>query len=148
MALDQSQYLHGMAEDENGRPIPKVKVSGMDSNSLQPVDIQSRLASTIQTHTGSTIAPSGNALSSWVDCDGFDKVAINLLNDAAASCSVDFYWSTDGVNNQGYEPTIIPSTVQQYRSGVADVKARYLRVRVNNGDAAPHTFNTWIYLKA
>jgi hypothetical protein len=149
MALDQSQYLHGMAEDENGRPIPKVKVSGMDSNSLQPVDIQSRLASTIQTHTGVVVAPSGNNIAtSFIDCDGFDKAACTMTNGVAGSTSAIVIWSNDAASTHGYE-TIIPAASGTNYQGILDIKARYLKLQLLNNDASnPHTLNAWIMLKA
>jgi hypothetical protein len=148
MALDQSQYLHGMAEDENGRPIPKVKVSGMDSNSLQPVDIQSRLASTIQTHSGVVVgATTGTSDSVWIDCDGFDKVGLTFLNASAVPSSVDVYWSNDGTNIQGGDLGLMTGS-NYIKSTLLDIKARYIKIRLNNTDASPRTMNAWAYLKA
>jgi hypothetical protein len=153
MPIKQEQYVHAMAEDtETGKPMPKVAATLTGSNIAQPVDIQARLSQTIQTHSGVSVAPSGNSAgnyaSTWIDCDGFDKIGITLNNDAATSSNIDIYWSNDNSAIHGREQNVIPSGTLAIRAGITDVKARYARVYVFNNDAAPHTFSAWAYLKA
>jgi hypothetical protein len=121
-----------------------------DVNSVTPVDIQSRLASTIQTHSGVVVAPSSTSYgaNAWVDTDGFTDIAVTLLNDASVSSVVDVFYSNDGSNEHGSE-TVIASGTPLKRAGSTSLKARYIKVRVTNSDAgAAHTMNAWAYLKA
>lgn len=153
MPVDQSQYPHAMATDsETGKPMPKQKSSIEGSDGVIPVDIQNRLASTIQTHTNAVVAPSGtnygNYASSWIDCDGFDKIALAIANDAATASSMGILWSHDGTNTHADE-TPIASSTQKYKGGITDIKARYARPYIVNGDTgAAHTINAFAYLKA
>lgn len=148
MPINQNEYIHAMAEDpETGKPMQKVKVEGLESNSIQPTEIQARYATTIQTHSGVTIAPSTSANSVWVDCDGFDKVAVTFVNGGGTSNYVALRWSNDNSNLHGLE-TVLATTTDQYRAVESMVKARYLQVQVYNGHTAPVTVNSWILLKA
>lgn len=131
--------------DEYGDPVEGV---GIDSNSVLAIDVQSHLQTTIQTHNAVSIATqTASVQTSWIDCDGFDKVAITLLNDAALSARVDVYWSNDGSTQHGYETAIVASSTQQ-KAGIIDTKARYLKLAPVNLDAASHTMSAWAYLKA
>lgn len=137
--------------DNNGRAIGKDNPLDINVNAsavIQPVDVQARYAQTIQTHSATVITPSTTSVqSSWMDCNGFDKVAITLLNDAATSSDSSISWSHDGSTVQGKE-TVLASASQKERCGVVDIKARYAKVSVTNFDAAPHTISAWVYLKA
>lgn len=121
-----------------------------DVNSVTPVDIQSRLASTIQTHNGAVVTPSGSSFgsyaSSWIDCDGFDKIAITVFNDASVNSDVQVIWSNDNANQHGVEALGVSNN--RYRPHLTDIKSRYARLFISNPDAAPHTFNAWVMLKA
>lgn len=146
---------------DDGTVAQQVQIAGTDSQStgalgvnvkqsdaIVPVDIQNRLASTIQTHAGVAVAGSGSASqASYMDCDGFDKVAITLLNDASLASSANILWSNDGTTNHGSE-TVIVSGPTSIKAGVTDIKARYAKVQVVNGDTAVHTMSAWAYLKA
>lgn len=110
--------------------------------------VNNRTQTTIKTHNNASIPASGNNISGWYDTQGYDQIAINLLNDASADCSVDLYWSTDGITIHGNNGSVIPTGAKSYESGITDTKARYVKVRVNNRDSvSAHTFNVWAYLK-
>lgn len=121
----------------------------VDSSGNQGIAVNKRNQNTIQTHTGVSVAANGNNMqTNWMDCNGFDKIAVTLLNDASASCSADVYWSNDGVNIHGSTPNVIASGVKTYASGITDLQARYAKVRLNNGDTTnPHIMNAWAFLK-
>jgi hypothetical protein len=123
-----------------------------DQTTIKPVDIQSRLASTIQTHTGATVAAGGssqgNFSSSWIDCDGFSEIAVTLMNDGTTNSSAQIWWSNDNTNQHGNDDPIVGGT-PRYRAGSVTIKARYAKVVIwNNDGAAPHTMSAWALLKA
>jgi hypothetical protein len=119
------------------------------SEIIQPIDIQARLASTIQVVTGQVVAATtGTYASAWVDCDGFGDIAITFMNDAGTNSYVDIRWSHDGSTYQSAEFAIIPSNTAQRKAVSTPIKARYAQIVVANTDAAPHTMNAWAYLKA
>ena len=148
MAEKRGQYYY----NDNGTISQLVSIEGTDSNittnDIIPMEIQSRLASTIQTHNAVSVGASGNSTSaSFIDCDGFDKVALTLLNDAATNSQVDIYWSHDGSSNHGQE-TIIANGGGVRRNGITDIKARYAKMLVYNNDSAlAHTMSAWAMLK-
>jgi hypothetical protein len=153
MAEKRGQYVY----NDDGTVSQLVSISGADSNGgglgistneVLPVDIQARLSQTIQTHSGVSIAPSGSSGSVWIDCDGFDKLAITTLNDASKSLAISVQWSHDGVNIQGAEMDIKSTGSYLWGATITDVKSRYVKVSIYNNDTAPHTINAWIYLKA
>jgi hypothetical protein len=134
---------------EDGSNANQVYVANQIDTNIQPVDIQSRLATTIQTHNAVSVALSSNSLqSTWVDCDGFDKLAVTLLNGAVGQMSADVYWSNDGTSNHGFTKDVV-NINSTLGSGITDIKARYAKIAVVNGDsAAAHTMSAWAYLKA
>jgi hypothetical protein len=120
-----------------------------DSGIILPVDVQARYPQTIQTHNAVNVpANSGSTQSTWIDCGNFDKVAFTVLNDVATNNNADVHWSNDGIVMHGVEGNAISPGTNQYRVVLLDVKARYVRLRVNNADAAAHTMSAWAYLKA
>jgi hypothetical protein len=128
-------------------PLP-VDMGG--NTAIVPIDVQSRLQTTIQTHNAVSVALSGSSYGDnlWHDSDGFNQLGLTLLNDASATCSLSVYWSNDGVNMHGCE-TAIASSAGQYKTALIDTKARYFKCQVINGDAAlAHTMSAWAYLKA
>jgi hypothetical protein len=135
---------------EDGSNAEQVYVANPgDTNSIIPIDIQSRYAQTIQTHNAVSVGSSnGYSDSSWIDADGFDKIAITMKNDAGTSSYVDIHWSHDGANRIGIEFGVIPSNVNAEKSAITDIKARYVRVRVVNADTIAHTMTAYAYLKA
>jgi hypothetical protein len=130
---------------DNANPLA-VKTSSSDI--IQPVDIQSRLQTTIQTHNAVSVAAGSTSQSAWIDCAGYDKIALNLKNDASTSSLGHIYWSTDGVNAHGFDNSVLPSNTTSVKSGITDVKARYARIDIHNGDTVAHTMSAWAYLKA
>ena len=106
-------------------------------NVMQPVDIQSRYAQTIQTHNAVIIAPSGSNISPWIDCNSFDRIAFSLKSDANHSFSVYIDWSVDGVSQTGKDDPI--TKTGQFFSVETAVKARYFRLNIINNHTSPHT---------
>jgi hypothetical protein len=129
---------------DNANPLA-VKTSSSDI--IQPVDIQSRLQTTIRTHNAVSVAANSTSASAFIDCIGYDKIALSLSNDASTSSLAHIYWSHDGVNNQGYEPNVIASDTLSVKSGETTVKARYARVYIHNADTVAHTMSAWAYLR-
>jgi hypothetical protein len=131
--------------DEYGDPTEGV---GISSNSMTPIDVQSRLQTTIQTHNAvSVAATTGTSDSSWIDTDGFNELAITLMNDATTNSSADLYWSHDGSSIHGVEANFIPSDGIQKKVANTITKARYMKLHIFNTDAASHTMSAWAYLK-
>lgn len=126
-------------------PLPTREIS---SDIMKPVDIQARYSKTIQTHTAVSVAPTnGYSDSGFIDTEGFNEIALNLSNDAATASSMHALWSSDGVNTQGADWSIISGT-QQQKSISIPTKLRYCKIRILNTDAAAHTMSAWAYLKA
>jgi hypothetical protein len=118
-----------------------------DSNALA-TKVTLRNAKTIQTHNAVSVAANGKSVSAWIDGDGFENLAITLLNDATTSSRVDIWWSNDGTNHQATDSSVIPSGTSTHRSGIVVTKARYFKVSVfNEDDLAAHTMSAWAYLK-
>jgi hypothetical protein len=119
------------------------------SDMILPVDIQSKLAQTIQTHNAVSVGATNgsSAQTSFMDCDGFDKLAITVNADATIQFSATITWSNDGTSIHGVE-TILAQAAGQSRAGILDIKARYAKVTLFNFDAAAHTVSAWAYLKA
>jgi hypothetical protein len=119
------------------------------SNMIQPTEIQSRYATTIQTHNAVSVGASSSSNSSWIDCDGFTDLAITLKNDAVTTAVVDIDWSHDGTTQHGRDiSSPIPSGTGIVRSATTPIKGRYARISVFNGDTISHTMSAWAYLKA
>ncbi len=156
--IDQFQARSGRLIKEDGTVVNEANginadgsqnVSLVSSNVAQPVDIQARLSQTIQTHNAVSVALSGNSQSAWLDCDGFDKIAFSLINDASTNSSMDVYWSNDGTNIHATERVIATGAGTNRQPVETGTKARYYKVRINNEDAAlAHTMSAWAYLKA
>jgi hypothetical protein len=133
--------MGGIMKDGNG-------VSITTANPL-PINIQSRYSQTIQTHNAVSIGASQWSTSTtWIDCDGFDKIAFTLLNDAIVTSSGNILWSNDGVAQHGEEVSVLATNNLIRKTGITDVKARYAKLSINNGDASAHTISAWAYLKA
>jgi hypothetical protein len=146
MAEKRGQYQYH--DDGTTSQLVSGDISIKESTAIVPVDIQARLASTIQTHNAVSVAANTTSIpTTWMDCDGFDKLGITVLNDAGTPSSSGVYWSNDGVNIHGVESTTAASVFQQ--AFIFDIKARYAKVRVNNGDATlAHVMSAWAYLKS
>jgi hypothetical protein len=133
--------------DKTSKSVSNVNVASSDI--IVPTDKQSGLQKTIQTHNAVSVALSSNSLqSTWVDCDGFDKLAVTLLNGTVGQMSADVYWSNDGTNNHGFTKDVV-NINSTLGSGVTDIKARYVKLAVVNGDStAAHIMSAWAYLKS
>lgn len=138
--------------DESGRgigasnPLP---VKNANSDIIQPVDVQAHYQQTIQTHNAVSVPTVAWSIqSSYMDCDGFDKIAINMINDAGTTASANIIWSTDGVTQHGEDSGVIPSNATQRKSAITDIKARYAKVSIYNSDTISHTISAWAFLKA
>jgi hypothetical protein len=131
---------------DTNNPLP-IKHSASDI--IQPVEIQSRYASTIQTHNAVSIAINTWSIeSSWHSTDGFDRLACSLIDDANISNGLVVYWSYDGSTIHGQD-TVIAISAKQTGSGITDVKAPYFKISLGNTDTvAAHTMSAWVYLKA
>ena len=124
----------------------QLQVGMTSSEIMQPVDIQSHYQQTIQTHSGAMIPPATWSQGNWIDTNGFDKIAYTMVNDANVSSKFNLQWSNDGTSN--HHDQSIDTTANLRKGGEVPTLARYVRVVVRNDDTAPHTFNTFIYLKA
>jgi len=125
----------------------KVKI---DSTDIQlPIQLQSRLASVIQTHNNTLVAAnSWSESSGWQDCSKFDKLGLNMLNDASTSSQLYVYWSYDQSTKHGLEQ-LMPANTSNLRSAITDVKAPYFKIAILNGDtSAAHTMNVFAFLKS
>jgi hypothetical protein len=130
---------------DTNNPLP-IKHSASDI--IQPVEVQSRYAQTIQAFNAVSVAISGQSTqSSWIDCDGFNELAFTCLNDASTNSGVDVQWSNDGVAIHGVDRG--SSSTEKFKTGNVSTKARYAKLALNNSDSAlAHTMSAWIYLKA
>lgn len=118
------------------------------SNVMVPMDVQSHLQTTIQTHNAVSITNgTGSNATSWIDCNGYDKLAVTALWSASLSSNIEVQWSADGVSQHGSE-RIFQTGVSQFPTTITEIKMRYARVRLNNADATTQTASAWAYLKA
>src|SRR5574342_1168272 len=118
-----------------------------DTNGIVPTDIQSHLTSTIQTHNAVSVpATTGTSASAWFPCDGYDKLALILLNDAATNSAMNIRWSFDNSTIHGNEQPMTTQTLKE-RAAIVDVKAPFFQVFIANTDASAHTMSAWAYLK-
>jgi hypothetical protein len=143
---------------DNDNPLP---IRLQDSAITLQTDKQNNLSTTIQTHSGAVVAPSGasygNYSSSWIDADGWSEVAVTCNVGAAINSRFQFVWSNDNSSAHGYElpsgsgadGAITNSGTNQFKQARSGIKARYFRIQVDNLDGAtPITVNSWVLLKA
>jgi hypothetical protein len=143
-----AQQVQIAGTDASSSSTGALGVNVKQSDAIVPVDIQNRLASTIQTHSGVVVAATtGVADSVWFDSDGFTDIAFTMMNDAATASALHIYWSNDNSTTHGLETNVLTGT-QQQKAGQVSIKARYFKVRLANTDAAPHTMSAWVLLKA
>jgi hypothetical protein len=104
---------------------------------------------TIQTHTNQNInTVTGNTQAAYMDCRGYEKIAINLKKDITGNAKVDIIWSHDGVNPCGDSRDVIPSNSALRDSGIVETRAEYAKVYIYNSHTATIQFNCWAYLKS
>lgn len=129
---------------DTNNPLP-IKHSASDI--IQPVEVQSKYAITVQTHNAVSVGASSWSYSSWIDTDGFDKVGVKMKNDASTPTALNVQWSDDAVSVM-YDEGIVLSGTSNTKGAIADIKGRYARVGILNNDTAAHTVSSSLYLKA
>jgi hypothetical protein len=140
-----AQRVQIAGTDDSGSGALGVELKG--SIVAQPVDVQARYQTTIQTHAGVMIAPSALNQSAWVDVSSFDKLAVNVTNDAFKNFSLVLLWSTNGTDVSGRESLPV-AAAQRWVSHEVGTKLKYVKVELQNTDVEPHTFSSHVYLKA
>jgi hypothetical protein len=131
---------------DTNNPLP-IKHSASDI--IQPVEIQSKYAQTIQTHNAVSVPLSNYSNGSWIDCDGFSDIGVTFVSDSnTLNSSISLHWSNDGSTKHGDE-TLVATSTPMFKQGVTSIKSRYVRVVLGNQDSAlAHTMSAWAYLKA
>lgn len=137
--------MAGIVELPGGGYAQRVQI--VDSEVQQPVEIQGHRTETIQTHNAVNIATTVWSGSAWFDTDGYSEVSLTMLNDASTNSQAALEWSNDGATKHGSETLLATNTLKE-RCATTSTKARYVKVAINNPDAASHIFSAWIYLKA
>jgi hypothetical protein len=133
---------------DNGDGSYSTNTAITDVDAIIPMGIEYRKQKMVPAFTSAVVpATTGTATSPWIDTDGFNDLGITLLNDAGTSNSLDLQWSNDGSALHGKDYPIAPAA-GQYKAATVPTKARYVKVIAYNNDAAPHTMNCWLYLKA
>lgn len=127
----------------SANPLP---IKNIGSDIMMPVDVQSHYQQTIKTHNAVSVGASVWSLSSWIDANGFDKIGVTMINDASTASTLNVEWSNDGVSQHGGETIVASSTSN--KSGITEIKARYVRVSILNSDTIAHVMSAWAFLKA
>ena len=137
-----------MAYYEDGVKYETGHANIQEAGIMIPVDIQSRYSQTIQTHNAIVLTTVNSKSGAWIDCGSFEKIACTLLTEVATDKTlIQFHWSNDGVVLHGRDSfTGIP--VMAEKSFIAETKARYVRIQIQNNDTVSHTVSAWAYLKA
>jgi hypothetical protein len=145
--------VSNMVKTKNGLWIPQtgtedgaanVQVAGSDV--MLPTQMQAKLSTTIQTHTNTAVTMSGTNTSPYQDISGFTDIVASMTNSANATCTLELFWSHDGVNLNFVE-TILASGARANGYGTSKRKARFVAVKLTNGDAAAgKTMNSWLDL--
>jgi hypothetical protein len=134
-----------------GRLSPrKVSTTLVNSEIEQPIDMQYRLQTTVQTHQSIAIAASGVGYGiGYVSTEGYDRLIAVLNSDSSTTNSADLSWSMDGVNEHFVDTAaIISNTSRQKRTAEVPVYAPWVRLKAVNGDAGgQHFFSCWLFLK-
>jgi len=122
----------------------------MEGSDVQlPIEIQGRVAQTIQTHNAVSIGANAWSSSAYLDGSGFSTICVtaNMASGTGMSVVVDF--SHDGVNYFS-GVTVYDSTANTFAPSVEiPLSARYFRVGVKNKDATnAKTTSAYAYLKA
>jgi hypothetical protein len=115
----------------------------------QPVEIQGRLAQTIQTHNALSIGANAWSSSAYLDGAGFSTICVTASMASGTGMSVVIDFSHDGVNYFS-GVTIYDSTGATFApSTEIPLSARYFRVGIKNKDATnAKTTSAYAYLKA
>lgn len=105
---------------------------------------------TIKTHDNVTIASANGGYGSsgnFVSCDGYETLALSLLNDASTNSTISVDWSNDGTIANIANEVLVADT-KNVKSGITTVKGSYFRVFIWNSDTVSHVFNAYAYLKS
>jgi hypothetical protein len=147
MAEKRGQYQYH--DDGTTSQLVSGDISIKESAAIVPVDLQARLASTIQTHNAVSVPLSTSSTStSWIDTDGFCDVSVTLMNDANATNQVNILYSHDGITTQG-EEVILANAARQRGKASVKLGARYIKIWINNTDASvAHIMSAWVYLQS
>jgi hypothetical protein len=137
-------YVTSAYQDTDGKPTTRVNIGGSDYQAA--VDIQNRYQKTVQAHNNASIAATSYTSSEWIDTQGFNEIAITLLNDATTSSNCEILWSHNASTRHGTEIGVSSGTGRD-RTASVTTKARYVKLNVYNADTTTHTFSSWIYLK-
>lgn len=137
------QYFDNDLDDfvplDNGMYIKEAQV-------MIPIEMQAKYAETRQIHTNQTVNLSGTNTSAYQDLTGYTDIAVTMTNSASATCTVDLLWSHDGTTAVATE-TVLPSGARQNGYATTKRKARYVAIKLTNGDSnAAKTMNSWLDL--
>jgi hypothetical protein len=133
---------------------PNVNANVTGSTIRQPVDIQSHMDNTIQTHNAVSIPlNSSSTPTTWQSSDGYQFIGISVMNDVnTTSISATVVWSYDGATIQGADLVIGNKVTNAWGntiSGITQVKAPFFKLIISNLDgAAAHTMSAWAFPQA
>jgi hypothetical protein len=119
----------------------------VESGIMVPVDVQSRYQKTVQTHNAVSVsASSSSGQASYMDVSGYENVAITGQASPSEKWGFTVYWSHDGVSVHGVDFGAVD--VMNNKTLALPVKARYMKVNLNNSATNASTMNAYAYLKA
>jgi hypothetical protein len=148
-----AQQVQIAGTDASSSSTGALGVNVKQADAIIPVDIQNKLAQTIQTHSGSVVAPNGGSASgSYIDCDGWDNVVVHLNASLSATgdSEIRLLWSNDGSTMTTYQVVQFEDVVTHDKKVSKDykIKMRYLSIQVRNLNAASaNTMSAWAYFK-
>jgi hypothetical protein len=137
-------YFTSAFKDTDGKPTTRVQVGSSDIQ--QPTDVQARYQKTVQTHNSVTIAAASSAgQASYMDVSGFENICLTGQASPSEKWGFTVYWSNDGAAVHGVEFGAVD--VMNNKTLILPIKARWVKVNVNNGATNSATVNAWAYLK-
>lgn len=83
-------------------------------------------------------------VSEFLECAGFDNLAINLIQEAGVNASVSVEFTHNKVDV--HEESDIVATGATV--GITETKAPYFRLKVKNAEVAEQAFTAYVHLKA
>ncbi|MGG1916040.1 hypothetical protein ABFY54_28985 [Priestia megaterium] len=124
------------------------KITGSDIQ--QPVEIQGHVSQVVQAQNAVSVAANTWNNSSFIDCAGFDSIAVNVVVDnISANAFIECGWSNDGVNIHG--KTLLSSGMGAALQGTffTPIGLRYARIQIKNQDSAnARTVSALVNMKA
>jgi hypothetical protein len=106
-----------------------------------------RQQKTVETHKAVTVGAGATVYSEWIDMQGYDSLALTVLNSGATANTGTLEWSEDG-QNKFIGVAVLANATSQERVGTSPNYLRYVRVALLNGHTAPVTMSSKIRLKA